>query len=138
VRDPALSRWVRWLSFERCVAIGLVLIALGLAGTILALTHWGETGFGNLDPRGTIRLVLPSATAIALGVIGVFAGLFASLLTLRGVRTATTLTERIPRQRTNDRTPRLDRLTRAEAFSLDAARAAVHQPIPYVAAPTAS
>jgi glycosyltransferase involved in cell wall biosynthesis len=103
VRDHALSRWVRWLSFERCVAIGLVLIALGLAGTILALTHWGETGFGNLDPRGTIRLVLPSATAIALGVIGVFAGLFSSLLTLRGVRTATTLTERIPRQRSGDR-----------------------------------
>jgi glycosyltransferase involved in cell wall biosynthesis len=103
VRDHALSRWVRWLSFERCVAIGLGLIALGLAGTTLALTHWGETGFGNLDPRGTIRLVLPSATAIALGVIGVFAGLFASLLTLRGVRTATTLTERIPSQRTGER-----------------------------------
>jgi hypothetical protein len=37
-------------------------------------------------------------------VIVVFAGLFSSLLTLRGVRTATTLTERIPRQRTTDRT----------------------------------
>src|SRR5690348_4444608 len=83
VRDHALSRWVRWLSFERCVAIGLVLVALGLAGTILALTHWGEAGFGNLDPRGTIRLVLPSATAIALGVTVLFAGLFSSLLTLR-------------------------------------------------------
>lgn len=105
VRDHALSRWVRWLSFERCVAIGLGLIVLGLVGTVLALTHWGETGFGNLDPRGTIRLVLPSATAIALGAIGLFAGLFSSLLTLRGVRTSTTLTERIPRQRTGgDRT----------------------------------
>jgi glycosyltransferase involved in cell wall biosynthesis len=105
VRDHDLSRWVRWLSFERCVALGLSLIGLGLAGTILALTHWGEAGFGNLDPRGTIRLVLPSATAIALGMIGVFAGLFSSLLTLRGVRTSTTLTERVPRQRTgNDRT----------------------------------
>ena len=48
--------------------------------------------------------MLPSATAIALGVISVFAGLFASLLTLRGVRTATTLTERIPRQRAGGRT----------------------------------
>ncbi|MFF5293375.1 glycosyltransferase family 2 protein [Paractinoplanes globisporus] len=103
VRDRALSRWVRWLSFERCVAIGLGLIAVGLAGTILALTHWSETGFGHLDPRGTIRLVLPSATAIALGVIGVFAGLFASLLTLRGVRTDATVTDRIPRQRDGGR-----------------------------------
>jgi glycosyltransferase involved in cell wall biosynthesis len=98
VRDRALSRWARWLSFERCVALGLALTVLGLAGTVLAVTHWGETGFGHLDPRGTIRLVLPSATAIALGMISLFAGLFASLLTLRGVRTATTLTQRIPRQ----------------------------------------
>jgi hypothetical protein len=59
---------------------------LGLIGTAVAVSDWGSTGFGNLDPRGTIRLVLPSATAIALGVIGVFSGLFASLLTLRGVR----------------------------------------------------
>jgi glycosyltransferase involved in cell wall biosynthesis len=102
VRDHDLGRWVRWLSFERCVALGLSLIGLGLLGTILAVTHWSETGFGNLDPRGTIRLVLPSATAIALGMIVVFAGLFSSLLTLRGVRTATTLTERVPRQRAGD------------------------------------
>jgi glycosyltransferase involved in cell wall biosynthesis len=104
VRDSDLSRWVRWLSFERCVALGLSLIGLGMLGTVAALTHWGEMGFGNLDPRGTIRLVLPSATLIALGMIGVFAGLFSSLLTLRGVRTQTTLTERTPRQRGNDRT----------------------------------
>ena len=100
VRDRNLFGWVRWLSFERCVALGLTLIAAGMVGTIAALAHWGEANFGDLDPRGTIRLVLPSATAIALGVIGVFAGLFSSLLTLRGVRTNTVLTERIPRQRT--------------------------------------
>jgi glycosyltransferase involved in cell wall biosynthesis len=78
------DRWVRWLTFERCILIGLTLTALGLTGTIVAVSDWGSTGFGNLDPRGTIRLVLPSATAIALGVIGIFSGLFASLLTLRG------------------------------------------------------
>jgi hypothetical protein len=79
------ERWVRWLTFERCILIGLVLTALGLVGTIVAVSDWGAAGFGHLDPRGTIRLVLPSATAIALGVIGVFSGLFASLLTLRGM-----------------------------------------------------
>jgi glycosyltransferase involved in cell wall biosynthesis len=81
------DRWVRWLSFERCIVLGLSLIVLGLVGTTVAVTNWGKAGFGNLDPRLMIRLVLPSATAIGLGVIGVFSGLFASLLTLRGRRT---------------------------------------------------
>lgn len=88
VRGDGPGLWTRWLTFERCIMIGLSLVALGLAGTVVAVTNWGETGFGALDPRGTIRLVLPSATAIALGVIGVFSGLFSSLLTLRGMRPA--------------------------------------------------
>ena len=88
VRHDKPDAWARWLTFERCIMIGLSLVVLGLAGTVAALTSWGEQDFGALDPRGTIRLVLPSATAIALGVIGIFSGLFASLLTLRGMRPA--------------------------------------------------
>ena len=64
---------------------------------MIALTKWGQTGFGELDPRATIRIVVPSATAIGLGVIGVFSGLFSSLLTLRGMRRGTT-TPAVPRQ----------------------------------------
>jgi len=86
VRRDRPSPWARWLGFERSVLVGCTLIAAGLIGTTFALTAWGRTGFGNLDARGTLRLVLPSATAIGLGVIGVFSGLFASLLTLRGMR----------------------------------------------------
>jgi hypothetical protein len=78
-----VSRWTRILRLERCVAVGLLLMFLGGVGTVLALTQWSAAGFGSLDPRGTIRVVLVSATAIALGVVGVFAGFFTSLLTLR-------------------------------------------------------
>lgn len=86
VRRNRPSPWMRWLSFERSTLVGCTLVAAGLIGTTIALTAWGRTGFGDLDPRGTLRLVLPSATAIGLGLIGVFSGLFASLLTLRGMR----------------------------------------------------
>jgi hypothetical protein len=77
------ARWTRWLSFERCVAVGLLLGLTGAIGTVIAVSDWGSTGFGELDPRETLRIVLPSATAIALGVILIFSGLFASLLSLR-------------------------------------------------------
>jgi glycosyltransferase involved in cell wall biosynthesis len=95
-RDDRPSRWVRWLTFERCIMIGLSFVVLGLTGTIIALTGWSQADFGPLDARGTLRLVLPSATAIALGVTGVFSGLFSSLLTLRGMKTAPT--QSVPRQ----------------------------------------
>jgi hypothetical protein len=82
-REKSLARWTRLLSLETCAAAGLVLIALGLAGSILALTVWGTTGFGALDARATLRVVLPSATAIATGILVIFSGLLGSLITLR-------------------------------------------------------
>jgi hypothetical protein len=77
------ASWSRWLKLEVCAAIGLVLIVAGLIGSIGALSAWGKADFGTLDPQGTIRIVLPSATAIAVGVVILCAGLFTSLLTLR-------------------------------------------------------
>jgi glycosyltransferase involved in cell wall biosynthesis len=89
VPDHRLARWTRWLSLERCAAVGLVLVAVGLTGTILALTAWGSSGFGEQDARSAIRVVVPSATAIATGILVIFSGLFASLLSLRVVHART-------------------------------------------------
>jgi Glycosyl transferase family 2 len=85
VHERRLARWTRWLNLETCVAAGLILIALGLTGSILALSAWGASGFGEQDARAAIRVVLPSATAIATGMLVIFSGLFASLLSLRVV-----------------------------------------------------
>jgi hypothetical protein len=86
VRQFAHDRWSRVFRLETCVAAGLALIGAGVVGTILALDRWSDTDFGALDPRKEIRIVVPSATAVALGVIIIFAGLFASLLSLRTPR----------------------------------------------------
>ncbi|GAB3829164.1 glycosyltransferase family 2 protein [Dactylosporangium cerinum] len=82
-REDKHARWTRWLSFERCVTAGLLIGLLGLANTVIAVTDWGHAGFSALNPRENLRTVVPSATAIALGVILIFSGLFASLLSLR-------------------------------------------------------
>jgi Glycosyl transferase family 2 len=81
----AHARWTRLLRLETCAATGLGLIGLGAAGTFIAIDKWSDTDFGPLDPRKEIRIVVPSAAAIALGVLVIFAGLFASLLSLRTV-----------------------------------------------------
>jgi hypothetical protein len=81
-----LPRWTAVLRLEIAAAIGLSFVALGLIGTAAALEHWRSLGFGDLDPRGTIRLVLPSASLVALGVLWLFSGLVGSLFTLHAVR----------------------------------------------------
>jgi Glycosyl transferase family 2 len=83
-RGP-LPRWTKLLQLEKAAAMGLVVFGLGVVGTGGAFEHWRRLGFGDLDPRGTIRLVLPSATLVALGVLWLFTGLVGSLLTLHGV-----------------------------------------------------
>jgi hypothetical protein len=87
VRNHHVARWTRILRLERCVAVGLTLIIAGLIGTVVAVTKWGTAGFGGLQPGDpTIRVVLLSATSMSLGTIGIFAGFFSSLLTLRSTR----------------------------------------------------
>ncbi len=88
VAQRRLLTWTRILRLEVCAAVGLGLIAVGVVGTLLAFRAWSTAGFGPQDARAAIRVVLPSATAIATGVLVIFSGLFASLLTLRGNRTA--------------------------------------------------
>ena len=80
-----LGLWLAALRLETAVLVAFALILLGAAGTVAALGEWSRVGFGELDPRGTIRVVLPSATLVALGALWLFTGLVASLLTLRGL-----------------------------------------------------
>jgi hypothetical protein len=89
-REETHAWWTRFFRLETCVAFGLGLLVVGLVGTFIAVGTWGEAGFGELDPRRTLRIVVPSATAIALGIVVICAGLFASLLTLRMANGRTT------------------------------------------------
>jgi hypothetical protein len=87
ISENQLAWWAKWLKLERCVVAGSILVVAGVVGTSIALSKWGGASFGDLDPRDMMRLVVPSATAIAIGVVIWCAGLFASLLTLRRVHT---------------------------------------------------
>ncbi|MEV7228873.1 MULTISPECIES: glycosyltransferase family 2 protein [Polymorphospora] len=82
-----VARWSRFVRFETCTAAGVLLTLVGLAGTILAVTAWGRTGFGPQELGETLRVVLPSSTAIGVGITVLFSGLFASLLSLRRIST---------------------------------------------------
>jgi len=57
-----------------------LLFLLGVAGTVVAVLSWGAVGFGNLDPRLTMREVIPAAVLLTLGVQTIFASFFLSIL----------------------------------------------------------
>ena len=81
--DPFTSRLRRWWSLEKGLVIGGLLAILGLSGLIGSLAYWNGNNFGDLDPRDSLRIVVPTATALIMSMQVVFASLFASILLIR-------------------------------------------------------
>jgi glycosyltransferase involved in cell wall biosynthesis len=81
--DPFTTGLRRWWSLEKGLVIGGVLAVLGLAGLIGSLAYWNGNSFGRLDPRDSLRIVIPTATALIMSMQVVFASLFASILLIR-------------------------------------------------------
>jgi hypothetical protein len=67
------------------IAAGLLLL-IGLALGVLAMGIWGKLGFGELNPDRTMRLVIPSVTAVTLAFNLAYSGFFISILQIRSRR----------------------------------------------------
>jgi hypothetical protein len=81
--DPRLNRAFKYVTLEVGLLVGLGLIAVGLGGTLSAVVDWSRRAFGPLEPSQTLRAVIPSGLALALGVQTVFTSFFMSILGLR-------------------------------------------------------
>ena len=60
--------WLRQVTLERMLALGLLILSAGLAGAIVSLTRWSDAGFGPLKYDQTMRLFVPATTAILAGL----------------------------------------------------------------------
>ena len=66
------------------VLIGsLLLFLLGIGLAIYAVASWGSAGFGRLAPAETMRLVIPSVTAMIIAVQTAYGAAFVSVLQIR-------------------------------------------------------
>ncbi len=78
----ALGRVARILTLERGVITGLVLALAGALMLAFAVAEWRNIGFGGLDPRVTMRQVIPAVVLLTIGAQTVFASFFLSILGL--------------------------------------------------------
>jgi len=78
--NAAYAAMFRYVRLETGLVLGLLMVVLGIGGLILAVLSWQVLGFGALDPRTTMREVIPAAVLLTLGVQTVFASFFLSIL----------------------------------------------------------
>lgn len=74
--SPSLNRMFRFFNLEVGLLTGGLLTVAGLALVVAAVLSWRAQGFGQLDPRVTMRQVIPAVVMGALGLQTVFASFF--------------------------------------------------------------
>lgn len=75
----AFTSWVLEQKFERGLGLGVVIASAGLVGVVWILRAWQADSFGALDPFSTMRIAIPSAIAITLGLQVICAALFLAM-----------------------------------------------------------
>ena len=79
---PAFRQLRRWATLERMALLGLFMAAAGLAGLVLAAGHWAALGFGSLQGRATMRVVVPSLVAMGVGLQLLLSGFLSAMIDL--------------------------------------------------------
>ncbi len=80
--DNQLAAAIRMFTLERGIVFGTALSIAGISGSFYAFIVWGSASFGELLPSSMLRTIVPSLTALTVGVQIIFAGFFLSTLRL--------------------------------------------------------
>jgi hypothetical protein len=80
--DPRLDRVFRIINLEVGLAMGGLLVIIGLLGSFYALGRWGAQSFGPLNPNRILRIIIPASLSLALGCQTVLSSFFLSVLGL--------------------------------------------------------
>ena len=81
-QDQTIHRLQQGLRLEVGLCLGAAAVVLGLALASYAVGFWSIRSFGPLDPRLSLRVVVPSATLLILGLQVMFSSCLLSILQL--------------------------------------------------------
>ncbi len=77
--DESLDRYVS-IGEDKGIIAGGVLAILGTIVSIVAFAIWKKSGFGQMSPEKLMRIVLPAATMIEVGIETMFASFLLGIL----------------------------------------------------------
>jgi len=78
--DDRLDRFGGRFQLERGLLTGLLIFVVGLGCAVASFLRWRDHGFGELDPGQQLRVVVPAALGLILGVSTVLGSFFLSIL----------------------------------------------------------
>ena len=81
--SPVLDKCLGYVRLEIGLLVGGMLTLAGAFGLLVAILDWRAGAFGPLDPRITMRQLIPATALMIFGVQTIFASFFLSILGLR-------------------------------------------------------
>lgn len=81
-RSERFERVAGRVSLESGAIVGVLLFLVGLLTGVVQFVVWAASGFGPQDPVDTVRLAVPGALLMMLGVQTVMSGMFLGILTI--------------------------------------------------------
>jgi hypothetical protein len=80
---PRYYEWIfNYVGLETGVIAGALTSVIGFGALWMAVEGWSEVGFGGLDPRETMRQIVPGGVLMMLGVQTIYSSFFLSILGL--------------------------------------------------------
>lgn len=79
---PGLLKAFRYVRLRTGIALGVLLFLAGAGGSVYALVRWSAHSFGPLNLHHSLRIVVPSLTAMILGSETMVGSFFLSVLRL--------------------------------------------------------
>jgi glycosyltransferase involved in cell wall biosynthesis len=81
-KDKRLTRLCEVVTLEKALLVAIGALLVGLSLLLISVYIWKSKGFGRLDYRETMRLVIPGSMLAALGFQTILASFFMSILGL--------------------------------------------------------
>jgi hypothetical protein len=84
--EPKVTRLLEKLSLERGLILGALIGLAGLAGLIFSLAYWNGQKFHQLNYEHSLRLMIPSVTALMVSCQVILGTFFLSILGIKHTR----------------------------------------------------